>query len=239
MKKQILLTMGILFISNFKAHADGFNFSHFKIPNGEQLTLQSRNTVKGISSRWINTVIDTTENNLPIYLIENGDDAIIKIRKEYLMPILFHQRDEKGNTLKRIEYYGNEARIIIPQENIDKTVDIESNTYDDQTLFYLLRALLFNIVDEEIDFTLIKESSSHGIRVVEMVVKVVGEEEVVVPAGTYSCYKVELDVAGLIGKIFWPVKYHFYFTKRDPHYFVKYVDPEGECIELLKYEILK
>jgi len=128
---------------------------------------------------------------------------------------------------------------VIPQKDIDKTVDIESNTYDGWTLFYLFRALLYNIDDEEIDFSLIKETSGSSIRVVEMVVKVVGEEVVAVPAGTYSCYKVELSVAGLIGMLFWPVKYHYYFKKDDPHCFVKYVDPDGECIELLKYEIIK
>jgi len=239
MKRQILLAIAVLLVSNFKAHAIGFDFSHFKIPNGEQLTLQSRDTVKGTFNKWINTVTDTMENNLPIYLIENGDNTIIKIRKKDLTPILFHQMDKKGNTLKKIEYYGNEARIIIPQKDIDETVNIESNTYDGWTLFYLFRALLFNIVDEEAAFSLIKETPNHGIQVVNMVVKVIGEEEVVVPAGTFSCYKVELGVAGFIGKLFWPIKYHYYFTKNDPHYFVKYVDPEGECIELLKYEIIK
>jgi hypothetical protein len=237
MKKHILLTVGILLISNLKGHAAGFNFSHFKIPNGEQLTLQSKDALKGTFSKWINTVTDTMENNLPIYRVKNGNDAIIKFCKKDLTPILFHRWDENENTLKTIEYYGNEARIIIPREDIDRTIHVESDTYDGWTLFYLFRALLFDLVDEKVNFSLIKETPYHGIRVVEMVVQVVGEENVVVPAGTFSCYKVELGVAGLIG-LFWPVKYHYYFTKNDPHYFVKYVDPEGECMELLKYEIL-
>lgn len=102
MNKRVLFTIAILLISHLNVYADGFNCSNVKIPNGEQLTLQSRNSVKGTSSRWINTVTDTTGNNLSFYLIENGDNTIIKIRKMDLMPILFHQRDEKGNTKKEL-----------------------------------------------------------------------------------------------------------------------------------------
>jgi hypothetical protein len=238
MKRQIFLTIMFLLIINLKSYAIEFDFSNFRIPNGEQLTLQSKDTVKGTSNKWINTVTDTIENNLPIYLIENGDNTIIKIRKKDLTPISFHQMDKKGNTKKRIEYNGNKARIIIPQQDIDKTIDIKLNTYHSWTFFYLFRALLFNNVNKGVNFSIIKETSDHDFRVINMVAKVVGEEKIVVPAGTYSCYKVELGLSGVI-KLFWPNKYYYYFTKDEPHYFVKYVDPEGECMELLKYEIIK
>lgn len=238
MKGKILLTISILLISNLKSDGNGFNFSGFIIPDGEQLFMESKNPYNREPGIGVNTVTEIIEYGKSIYLVEEGDNTVIKMHKNDLRPILYHKMDEKGNTVKKIEYSGTKAHVIIPQKQINKVVDIEPNTYDQYTLIYLFRALPFDDIGKAINFSFIFEST-HRIQIIKSVVKILGEEEITVPAGIYSCYKVEFGFAGIIG-IFAPDKFTYYFTKNPPHHFVKYADPKrGEYIELLKCQIIK
>ena len=62
-------------------------------------------------------------------------------------------------------------------------------------------------------------------RKVGLLAKLVGREEVQVPAGRFACFKVELDPTGL-ARLFAP-KLFMWLTVDAPHFWVKYEGPEG------------
>ena len=59
--------------------------------------------------------------------------------------------------------------------------------------------------------------------------KIVGREMVEVPAGTYECYKIELDPTGIYGVLAGLLlpKLYMWHTVVAPHFWVKYQGPEG------------
>jgi hypothetical protein len=65
--------------------------------------------------------------------------------------------------------------------------------------------------------------------VVGIQAKMLGRERVDVPAGSFDCFKLELDPTGLIGvlaDIFMP-RLFMWQTVAAPHFWVKYQGPEG------------
>jgi len=65
-------------------------------------------------------------------------------------------------------------------------------------------------------------------KAVPVVASVVGTERVTVPAGTFECYKIEVDPTGFIGflsDIFLP-RIFMWHTVAPPHYWVKYQGPD-------------
>ncbi len=77
-----------------------------------------------------------------------------------------------------------------------------------------------------------------------MQVRVIGRESVNVPAGTFDCFKLELEPTGLAGVLaaLKLVKLYMWHTVAAPHFWVKYQGPDGvstsrEIIrELLRFE---
>jgi hypothetical protein len=153
-----------------------------------------------------------------------------------LKPILYRKTDGRGNIVEQIEYSSRQARVLIPAEHIDVMISINPDTYDKASLFYLFRTLPFEQPAEKVNFSFIVISKKYAVRLVEMYVQVVDQQDVRVPAGSFPCYKVELGVAGLIGLLFAPQKCYYYFQQEPPHRFLKYEEPGREIIELVKSE---
>ncbi len=64
---------------------------------------------------------------------------------------------------------------------------------------------------------------------VGMLAKIVGRQQVSVPAGSFECYKVELSptgIAGVVADLVLP-KMYMWFSVAAPHIWVKYEGPEG------------
>ena len=62
--------------------------------------------------------------------------------------------------------------------------------------------------------------------------KLLGEEEVTVPAGKWKCYKLEVAASSGIIKMF-TTKYYFWFAKEPPYRFVKYEAANRESVTTL------
>jgi hypothetical protein len=56
-----------------------------------------------------------------------------------------------------------------------------------------------------------------------------GIERIIVPAGTFDCYKLEIEASGGLIRRF-TSKYYTWFTKEPPHYFVKYQREGGTSV---------
>jgi hypothetical protein len=183
----------------------------------------------------VDGIIDTTLNDIPVYLLTQGENITIQVYQHNFKPILYCKTDKQGNIIEQVEYTPLQARIFIPAGQIDKTIAIKLDTYDKASLFYLFRALPFSQPGEKIHFSFIVITEKYTVRLVEMYVRVVDRQEVQTPAGPFPCYKVELGVAGLIGKLFVPQKWYYYFREQPPHIFIKYEEPNREIIELVKF----
>ncbi|MFC2012752.1 DUF3108 domain-containing protein [Chloroflexota bacterium] len=101
----------------------------------------------------------------------------------------------------------------------NRTIDLPEDAYDDNELFFMLRALPFK-VGYTASFTNIIVASGAKYPVT---VTVVGEEELQSPAGAFNTYKVELDMA--------EVKQYLWYAQKKPHFLIKLDD--GESIILL------
>jgi hypothetical protein len=212
-----------------------FNFSKLAIPTREQMLLNRIMLTNPDSMIYIDGIIDTTINTTPVYLLTKGENITIRVNRHDFKPILYGKTDKQGNLVEQIEYTSREARVLIPAAHIDMTIAIKPDTYDKASLFYLFRALPFDQSGDKVYFSFIVINEKYAINLVDMYVRIMDQQEVRVPAGLFSCYKVELGVAGLIGKLFVPQKWYYYFREQSPHIFIKYEEPEKEIIELAKF----
>jgi hypothetical protein len=210
-----------------------FDFSQLVLPHRELMVLQRFFLSTQDSMSGLDAIIDTTVNDRAVYLLTQGPHITVQVQREDFKPILYRETDTTGALRRQIEYGGQQARILIPDQRIDKIIAIKQNTYDKATLFYLFRCLPFNRPGEKVSFSFIVITEKYSVRLVEMYVRVIGKQEVQIRAGRYSCYKVELGVAGLIGKLFVPQKWYYYFLQQPPYRFIKYEEPGREIIELV------
>lgn len=207
------------------------------IPKNECMILRTQNIMKDTTYFSRMQVRDTLIGSIPMYVLRIGKDRKVLFDKDEFRPYKFSVRNGKDGRVKEIRY--SSKRAIIKQLNVEKikTLPIGEDTYDRRTLFYVLRKMGLE-KHEKISFSIIVENSTIGFILVKMRAERIGVEEVRVPSGHYLCHKIEVGVAGLIGKLFWPTKYTYYFTKVPPCHFVKYIDPDGESIELFEYTTL-
>jgi len=85
--------------------------------------------------------------------------------------------------------------------------------------------LLPDLPDQQMQFDLITRDG----KVLGMQAKIVGRERVVVPAGSFECYKVELAPTGLLGvlaDLLMP-KMYMWHTVATPHIWIKFQGAEG------------
>ena len=66
-------------------------------------------------------------------------------------------------------------------------------------------------------------------KVIPMSARIVGEERVTTPAGTFRCHKVELSITGMrgaVGQLVLPAM-HMWHRAEPPYVWVKYQGPDG------------
>lgn len=206
-----------------------------------RLFLRFQDTVKDTAYEYVKTVTESVEGHREVVVIktrEKDSITMVKMLKENMKPINYQKINIDGTLQMRMEYLIDKVHILAPEKGMDKMIHIREDTFDKSSVMDLLQACLIHKKIKKMDFNFVINAGNWGFRVVEMCAKTTGLEEVTVPAGTYQCRKVELRAAGLIGKLFWRTRYYYYFRDDFPHHFVKYSGPDGESIELLKYEII-
>ncbi len=101
------------------------------------------------------------------------------------------------------------------------TFEIPDNAYDNDEVLFLLRAIPYE-VGYIASFTNV--ASLYGLTS-KVTVKVVGEEDVTTPAGSFNCYNLEFSIEG------GAQKQYVWYGVDQPHYLVKY--DNGATIFLL------
>ena len=159
-------------------------------------------------------------------------------------------RDQSGHLQtteeRELDYAQRSGRL--------RTVEVPSGKATSSTVRFaadaitpeLLPAMLRLLPDssaQTMRFELITREGS----VVPMEARIVGEEQVTVPAGSYRCYRVELTPTGLIGFLAGLLlpKFLMWHTVVAPHFWVKYQGPADglgspEIVrELIRFDVFE
>ena len=235
-----LMLSGLLVTALSMPSTEDNESGDFSIPDGEVMVVRSTDLKKGESYESTTTITYLAENNQSLYLIKcmgKSGTSIIQMKRGDWKPVRHQTIDGEGNIVKQYDFSERSVRVRIPDQKIDKTIEIKGRVYNNSMLTYFLRAFVSSRDSKRVELGLLVDAKRYGLRIVNVYAELVGEETVEVPAGRFHCFKVEFGATGIIGKIFWRTRYHYYFTKDHPHHFVKYSDCEEECIELVQYKI--
>lgn len=232
MRKTILLSLSLILLLSSKANADKMPFSDPDIPNEEKLIYREKE--KDSWRTFTDTIKKGQKNGENVYIINSlGEEKINMLLKASTMkPIIVDStcKYKEGMFRFKKEYQEKEVDIVIPKTKRDKPIKIPKNTYDEESLFYVLRGLVFEI-NKKVEFNLLY-TKFDKIGMVSMYATIINKEKIIVPAGEFICYKVEMGLTG-IEALLYKEKYCFWFNVQKPHYLVKYSSTEGEVIELI------
>jgi len=148
----------------------------------------------------------------------------IKVASDDLKPTSGTQTivTPKGEVEINTTYTGNNLKIQIetPQGSQSPDMDVPVDAYDNDEISFLFRAIPFK---QGYQATYTNVVASTGQKP-EVIITVIGKEQVEAPAGLFHCWKLELKVAGQ--------KQYMWYGVDSPHYWVKYDD--GQNIVLLQ-----
>ncbi len=154
------------------------------------------------------------------------DSVVLLLRPNNLKPISSSKTLSTSGTIikSEIKYHNKKASIKARLPQGEKSIDIpiNINTYDNDQVTTILRAIELNPNDEREINVVIGLSGT----TVPLKIKLVGEDKIKVPAGEFDCNKYNLSVVGRNIDIW----YEKALTKR----MVKYADAQANMImELL------
>ena len=233
-----------LAVISLGAAASASVFSDPCVPDGEQFVWRwfSPDTGEIISTVTWHT---KDRNGRPVYEIIADSGAIKQgkyvIDKSDLRLVWLNVVEEtrKGMSDITIEARDNRQYLVhdYKNERKNKEIDEHPDGYNGLTLSLSLRGYPFG-QKKEVNIKLTPPFQP-GIprwawRMWDSYAKLMGEETISVPAGTFDCYKLEIAASGgLIKRV--TSKYYFWFERETPHRFVKYQDEDGETVtELLE-----
>jgi hypothetical protein len=146
-------------------------------------------------------------------ILDTADFSTLYVKKVIDGDLVFEFQREDDT-----EVYFNGRRYSYNQ---DKPV------YDRHTLDFALRGF-----DYHPGFKSMFRLHVPELTIVNAELEVLGEEEMITPAGEFECWKVQMKPR----VIFTNMRFFFYIEKEYPHRFVKYVDSSGEnSITLIEY----
>jgi hypothetical protein len=179
------------------------------------------------------------EADPPAYVVTRsggGKTTLIWMSGDDLQPSRYQLVGSDGSVERQIDFGEESLRIALKGERDTLTVEASGPIHNGSTLSQYLRAFAARRHPDRVEMKLLVDRGQDTFRVVDVFAQRIGEEDIEVPAGIFRCVKIEFGVAGIIGRLFWRTRYHYFYTVEAPHHFVKYVDPDGECIELVHYE---
>lgn len=234
MRKNVLLGLIIVLLLIIKANADEMVFHDPNIPDGEKLIYREKGNEEddwGICTYIVKKIQQQGED---VYIItSSARNKKIKgiLNASNMKPITVDSTYKQGKSMFSFEkkYRKNNVYIVCPETKIDKTIRIPENTYDLETFFYVFRGLSFTI-NKKVNFNMFyTEPNERGVAPVDA--EVVSKEKIIVPAGEFTCYKVQMKLTG-IAALFYKEKFYFWFNAQEPHYLIKHSSTEGEIVEL-------
>ncbi|MFH1314457.1 MAG: hypothetical protein ABIJ00_14705 [Candidatus Eisenbacteria bacterium] len=212
----------------------------FLIPQGETYVTQTTDLETGYSSVDTTLVTYVEEDGRPYYLVKRtggGMTTSIWMSRDGLLPYRYQSLDSSGSVERQIDFSGQTLRITGEGEGQARIVEVEADadTHTGATLLHHLRAFSHQSNSDKVDLRLLVDRGQDTFRIVDVYAKRRGQADVVVPGGTFRCVEIEFGVAGMIGRLFWSTRYHYYYTADPPCHLVKYVDPGRKHIELIQY----
>ena len=209
------------------------------IPDGEQIVWRVIKKDGEVSLAIVTWHIKDRDGK-PVY--EITEDAGERKQGKYIIDrsdlrlIWAHvvRETDEGKSEATLEVRGNRQYLVHNHDNKskDKEIDREPDGYNGMSLGFCLRGFPF---DSQTEVRLkLTPPFRPGIpfwawKMWKSYVKLLGEEKVTVPAGTFDCYKLEVAASGGLIRRF-TSEYYFWFTQELPHRFVKYQDDDGKAI---------
>ena len=169
---------------------------------------------------------DSGEQKQGKYVIDKSDLRLVWLN--------IVEMTEKGKSEITIDVRNNRECLIhdLEGKRKDKEIDGCPDGYNGIILPFSLRGYPFGRRREvELRITPPFQSGTPmwAWRMWKSYAKLLAEEKVTVPAGTFDCYKLEVAASGgLIRKV--TSEYYFWYTKEHPHYFVKYQDKDAKSV---------
>jgi len=144
----------------------------------------------------------------------------------------------KSLILKHAEYNDDRVKIYNIGAPRNKVIDkAPEDRYDLNTILEFVRGFPFG--KDKVEFTLVTREPILRSHKLGAYIKIVGNERITVPAGTFDCCRLESGFSGLRGKVI-RTKFFFWVEKTPPHRLIKHTDSSGErLVTLVGSEILK
>ncbi len=209
------------------------------IPQGETSITRTTDLTTGQSFMDTTRITWVGDGNPPFYVVRRtggGKTTLIWMSGDDLQPSRYQLVGSDGNAERQIDFSEQSLRIAVKGQGDARVIETSGPTLNGSTLLQYLRAFAGRCSLDRVEMKLLVDRGRNAFRVVDVYAQMICEEDVVVQGGTFRCVKIEFGVAGIIGRLFWRTRYHYFYTAEAPHHFVKYVDPDGECIELVHYE---
>ena len=209
------------------------------IPDGEQIVWRVIKKDGEISFATVTWHIKDRDTK-PVYEItedagerKQGKYIIDKSDLRLIWAHVVRETDE-GKSEATLEVRGDRQYLVHSHDNKskDKEIDREPDGYNGMSLGFCLRGFPFES-QTEVNLKLTPPFRP-GIpfwawKMWKSYVKLLVEEKVTVPAGTFDCYKLEVAASGGLIRRF-TSEYYFWFTKEPPPRFVKYQDDDGKAV---------
>jgi len=148
----------------------------------------------------------------------------IKVASDDLKPISGNQTIVIPEGEFKINATYSDSRLQIeaetPEGNQTVEIDVPEDAYDNDEVLFLFRAIPFE-EGYQATYTNVVASAAQKAKIT---VAITGEEPVEAPAGSFDCWKLELNAAGQ--------KQYMWYSIDSPHYLVKY--DNGQSIILLQ-----
>jgi hypothetical protein len=226
------------------------------VERGAYLTRDAQNGATLGRAEW--TLRQEIQAGRPILRIdEHGRDALngphpmdwsdrtsVDLRGPYaVLRSTRESRDPEGNLLRieerEFHYDVGSGQLVTidPQRGrtASRSVRLTGETITPELLPAVLR-LLPRIADGQIGFELI---TREGWRIA-LRARLAGHERVRVPAGTFECFKVELEPVALVGMLGLRLSPFFmWLTVDPPHFWVKYEGPDGGASRRIVRELVR
>ena len=175
--------------------------------------------------------MDSGERKQARYVIDRGD---LRLIYSHIL-----RNTEKGRSEVTVEVKGGYQYLVhdLMGKRYGKRIEHHPDGYNGMILAFSLRGFPFGRQKEvELRATppFKPKTPLWMWKMWKTYARLLGEERVTVPAGSFNCYKLEVAASGgLVKRI--TSQYHFWFTKEPPHRFVKYQDKDGKTVtELLE-----
>lgn len=159
----------------------------------------------------------------------------ISMRQSDLTPVAMVEKWNEGPKLIQRAYQENQVHMIrraLPSP-LDEVIAVPPGIHDLESFAFLLKGYPFEEQDTLAPINvLMADPNPIFSRPRSFAVYVIphGEERVTVPAGTFTCYVLEMTLAGILGYLV--PNNRFWLLKANPHLIVK-ARGAGETIELI------